>query len=78
MTETIKSPNGYFINITPPLGERNDNTPEEGVSKETPREIYKSSRGYLEHLQDVAQLCMWDDEQNRPDVDPKTIDNYKK
>lgn len=78
MTETIKSPNGYFINITPPLGERNDNTPEEGVSIETPREISESWRGYLEHLQDVAQFCMWDGEQNRPVVDPKTIDNHKK
>lgn len=44
---------------------------------EIAKETYKGWSERLEYLQDVAKMCVWDDEQSRPVIDQKVLDNRR-
>lgn len=55
---------------------RRDGLAQVGAGK-LAEETHEGWDARLEHLQDVARLCVWDDERNRPAIDPAVLESRK-
>lgn len=58
-----------------------ENNRRDGLDRVDARELAEETREEwnvrLKHLQDVAKMCVWDDERNRPAIDPAVLESRK-